>query len=124
LTTRFPDLHINVTDSYYIPFEDSNVQSVLMANNISSDGIGITETDASTANLGTIFKDNTTITSFNEFGYFTKANNSPANEMFKGCTNLESIDLSNITSISTSQFSNTAITDINAPDLISYTGYS
>lgn len=25
LTTRFPDLHINVTDSYYIPFEDSNV---------------------------------------------------------------------------------------------------
>lgn len=28
LTTRFPDLHINVTDSYYIPFEDSNVQSV------------------------------------------------------------------------------------------------
>jgi hypothetical protein len=95
-----------------------------MNNNISSDGVGITETDASTANLGTIFKDNTTITSFNEFGYFTKANNSPANEMFKGCTNLESIDLSNITSISTSQFSNTAITDINAPDLISYTGYS
>ena len=122
LTNRFNDLHINVTDSYYIPFEDSNVQSVLMANNISSDGIGITETDASTANLGTIFKDNTTITSFDEFGYFTKANNSPANEMFKGCTNLEEIDLSNMTSISSYQFSNTAITDINAPNLISYTG--
>lgn len=98
LTTRFPDLHINVTTSYYIPFEDSNVQSVLMANNISSDGIGITEADAATANLGTIFKNNTTITSFNQFKYFTRANTSPVNEMFRGCTNLSSIDLSEVTS--------------------------
>jgi hypothetical protein len=88
LTTRFPDLHINVTDSYYIPFEDSNVQSMLMANNISSDGIGITEADASTANLGTMFKNNTTITSFNEFGLFNRANDNPSNSMFEGCSSL------------------------------------
>jgi len=43
--------------------------------------------------------------------------------MFRGCTNLESIDFSNMTSISSNQFTNTAITDINAPNLISYTGY-
>ena len=122
LTTRFPDLHINVTDSYYIPFEDSNVQSVLMANNISSDGIGITETDASTANLGTIFKDNTAITSFNEFGYFSRANSSPSANMFRDCTNLEEIDLSNVTTIGDFQFFHTAITDINVPNLTQMSG--
>ena len=122
LTTRFPDLHINVTGSYYIPFEDSNVQSVLMANNISSDGIGITEGDASTANLGTMFKDNTTITSFNEFGYFTKANNQPSGEMFKGCTNLSSIDQSNITKLANRQFYGTGLTTVNMPNLQSLDG--
>jgi predicted nucleotidyltransferase component of viral defense system len=71
-----------------------------MANNISSDGIGITEADAATANLGTMFKNNTTITSFNEFGLFNRANTSPANEMFRGCTNLENINLSNVTRFS------------------------
>lgn len=110
LTARFSDLHINVTGDYYIPFEDPNVLSVLMANNISSDGIGITEGDASTANLGTIFKNNTTITSFNGFKYFTRANTSPVNEMFSGCTNLSSIDLSETTALSNREFYGTAIT--------------
>lgn len=119
LITRFPDLHINVTTSYYIPFEDSNVLSVLMANNISSDGVGITEADASTANLGTIFKNNTTITSFDGFKYFTRANTNPSDYMFQGCTNLESIDLSETLNISRSQFAQTSIKDINAPNLIS-----
>lgn len=118
LTTRFPDLHINVTNSYYIPFEDSNVQSVLMANNISSDGIAVTEEDAATATLGTMFQDNTDITSFNEFKYFTRANTNPVNGMFKGCTNLSSIDLSNVTSLSAEEFRGVAIIDINAPNLI------
>lgn len=104
LTTRFPDLHINVTGDYYIPFEDPNVESVLMANNISSDGIGITEGDAATANLGTIFKNNTSITSFNEFKYFTRANTNPSASMFEGCTNLSSIDLSEATSFSSKCF--------------------
>ena len=93
-----------------------------MANNISSDGIGITETDASTANLGTIFKDNTAITSFNEFGYFSRANSSPSANMFRDCTNLEEIDLSNVTTIGDFQFFHTAITDINVPNLTQMSG--
>lgn len=122
IAVKYPNLSITA-DSTYIYFTDPEVERVLLAAGI-GDGVGISISAAANATIGTALRGNTTITSFNEFGYFSKANNSPANEMFKGCTNLESIDLSNTTSISTYQFSQTAITDINAPDLVSYTGYN
>ena len=55
----------------------------------------ITASIAANANIGEWFKNNTSITSFDEFPYFTQNNmygGSPFT--FEGCTNLESIDLS------------------------------
>ena len=119
LTNRFDDLHINVTDSYYIPFEDSAVLNVLLANNIGSDGIGVTEAEAANATLtSAMFKNNTDITSFDEFKYFTKANTNPPNQLFLGCSNLSSIDLSNVTTLSNEEFKQTALTNIVLPENI------
>ena len=112
LTDRFHDLHINVTDSYYIPVEDSAVLNVLLANNI-GDGVGITEAEAANATFtSSTFQGNTDITSFNGFKYFTKANTNPPNQLFSDCTNLTSIDLSNVTALSQSEFKNTALTSV------------
>ena len=113
LTGRFNDLHINVTDSYYIPFEDSAVLNVLLANNIGSDSIGVTEAEATNSTLtSAMFKNNTDITSFDEFKYFTKANTNPPNQLFMGCSNLSSVDLSNVTTLSSEEFRGTAITSV------------
>ena len=107
LTNRFDDLHINVTYSYYIPFEDSAVLNILLANNIGSDGIGVTEAEAANATFTIgFFENNTDITSFNTFNLFTKANTNPPSNLFYNCTNLTSIDLSNITTCSSWEFRN------------------
>ena len=120
LTNRFDDLHINVTDSYYIPFEDSAVLNVLLANNIGSDGIGVTEAEATNATLtNSMFQGNMDITSFNTFKYFTKANNNPPAELFRSCNNLASVDMSNITALSASEFRATSLTSINIPEGVS-----
>ena len=117
LTDRFHDLHINVTDSYYIPFEDSAVLNVLLANNIGSDGIGVTEAEAANATLTTaMLKNNKDITSFDEFKYFTKANTNPPNQLFMGCSNLSSVDLSNVTTLSSEEFRETALTSVVLPE--------
>lgn len=79
-----------------IHFADTNVKSVLLANaNINTNGdneISYDEAAAVSNNtFGTIFKNNTSITSFDEFQYFGVTQ--LASEAFKGCTNLESIVL-------------------------------
>ena len=86
MATKFPNLNIS-TDSTYIHFDDSEVERVLLANGI-GDGTGISLQDAANANLGTIFKNNTTVASFNEFGRFNRANDNPSNSMFEGCSSL------------------------------------
>ena len=100
------DLNINVTGSYYIKFQDSEVSRIL--NDQYGDGFGITETAASSiSSIGNIFKNNTTIEYFDEFKYFTNitkiTNLSSAyyssDGDFFGCTNLKSIDLTNIIGI-------------------------
>ena len=84
--------------SKYIEFADPEVFRVLMANGVSSDGIGITVADAeAVTDIGTWFKDNTEITSFDEFEKFTGVTNL-GHQAFNGCTNLVSIDCSNIKS--------------------------
>ena len=117
LNNRFgPELKIEV-QKYYIDFEDPEVERLL--SKYVGNGQGVSLEDAANCNLNLLFKDNTTITSFNEFGYFTKANTNPVNSMFAGCTNLSSIDLSETTAFSRYEFQYTAITDINAPNLTS-----
>ena len=120
IAVKYPNLSITA-DSTYIYFADPEVERVLLAAGI-GDGVGISISAAANATIGTALCENTTITSFNEFGYFSRANSSPSANMFRDCTNLEEIDLSNVTTIADHQFSNTAITDINAPNLVSYTG--
>ena len=57
--------------AHYIPFADSNVEAVLLANGV-GDGLGITYKDAAkVTSISTWFKGNVDITSFNELQYFT-----------------------------------------------------
>lgn len=82
-----------IADDGYIHFEDPNVLQVLLNAGI-GDGIGITIEDATSANLGTLFKNNSVIVSFDEFKYFTRPNTTVD---FTNCSNLERIDLTNCT---------------------------
>ena len=106
LETKFPNLHINVTGSRYIKFKDNQVLNVLLANGI-GDGTGITEADTSSVtNLNTWFKDNTSITSFDELQKFTGLTEIASNA-FNGCTNLGSISFpATVTKINGNAFEN------------------
>lgn len=96
-----------VAPSKYIAFADAEVERVLMANGVSSDGIGITKEDAAkVTSIGTWFNGNTAITSFDEFKYFTGVTTlsqsipSTAVGAFYNCTNLQSITIpSSVTKI-------------------------
>lgn len=82
----------------YIQFEDKAVEAICVAN-WSSDGVGLTEEDAAAVtSIGTTFKGNTEITSFDELRYFTGVTTINANA-FKGCTALRKISFENITKV-------------------------
>lgn len=79
----------------YLYFADDAVKEVLIANGVSSDGVGITTADvAKVASIGTWFKGNTSIKYFDEFEKFTglKANIN-VHGFFRDCTSLISIKL-------------------------------
>jgi hypothetical protein len=83
----------------YIQFEDKAVEAICVAN-WSSDGIGLTEEDAAAVTtIGTTFKENTEITSFDEFRYFTGVSRlgtqswSTDDAPFYKCTSLRTIKL-------------------------------
>lgn len=125
LNTQFaPNFTITVPDTgKYIYFEDSAVETALMNANVSTDGIGISVQDANRATLtSSTFAGNSTITSFNGFSYFTRANTNPPNNLFQNCSSLSQIDMSNITTIAQNEFRATAIEDVNAPNLALLTG--
>lgn len=78
------------TESYKLRILDPYVKSVLLGLNIGSNST-ITQPDAATAVFGNAFQNNTDITEFDEYKYFTtQSSSSPS---FKNCTNLVSIDL-------------------------------
>lgn len=117
LRTKFPKLTIQVIDNnYYIRFKDPEVLKVLIANGI-GDSVGITTVQAKNTNVGTMFKSNTSITSFDEFPAFQQT---LQNSAFFGCTNLQSIDLSKATNIGNSAFKDctSLVMDINCPNLV------
>ena len=117
LRTKFPKLTIQVIDNnYYIRFKDPEVLKVLIANGV-GDSVGITTAQAKNTNVGTMFKNNTSITSFDEFPAFQQT---LQNGAFFGCTNLQSIDLSQATYINDSAFKDctSLVIDINCPNLI------
>ena len=117
LRTKFPKLTIQIIDNnYYIRFKDPEVLKVLIANGV-GDSAGITTVQAKNTNIGTMFKSNTSITSFDEFSAFSPT---IQNSAFFGCTNLQSIDLSKATHIEGSAFKDctSLVMDINCPNLI------
>lgn len=107
----------NIVD--YIIFADPEVLRVLLANGVGADG-GITEEQAAAVtSIGTWFKGNTVIETFDEFGEFTNAQAIPANA-FNGDTALKSINLSKATSIGSSTFYNCTsleLENLNLPNL-------
>lgn len=102
---RFSNLRIDVTNGYYIPFEDPNMQAYLNSIGVGSNG-GVTTTEASTVTV-VANSQNTTVTKFNELKYFTSITESKdgwngtdsGNCRFMGWTALEEIDISNFTSL-------------------------
>lgn len=87
-----------------ITFADPAVEAICLAN-FDTDGNGVlmkSEAEAVTS-LGMKFNSNTEITSFMELAQFGSVNILASNE-FKACSNLESIDLSNIKNIDKGAF--------------------
>ncbi len=112
----------------FIKFDDPEVLSILRANGVdtNSDG-GITKEEAAAVtSIGTWFKGNTAITSFEEFKYFTGITTISAypNGAFAGCTNLNKITLpTSLTNIDWQSFMNTSLANINFNDSLTSIGY-
>ena len=118
-----PNLTITVPDAgKYIYFEDNEVEAVLVAAGISTDGVGITRNDAANATLtSSTFQGNTVIKTFDEFEYFTNANINPPSNLFKNCSKLKTINLKNVTKVSTGEFSGCTSLEIDSEQLSNLT---
>ena len=104
LTTKFKNLQINVTDGKYIRFEDKEVEKICATN--WGDGIGITAAQAAAvSSIGTKFKGNTEIVSFNELKQIANVN-CLLSHSFEGCSLLQSINIDNIQTIGEYSFYN------------------
>lgn len=107
------------SDNVYIPFADDAVKKICATK--WGDGVGLTYPKAAAVtSLGTTFKGNTTITTFEELKEFGVT--SLWESVFNGCTSLTKIDLSKIISIGSSAFYNCTsleIEDLSLPNLTS-----
>ena len=106
--------------AHYIPFADSNVEAVLLAKGV-GDGLGVTYKDAAkVTSISTWFKDNGVITSFDELKYFKNITTLGAST-FKGCLNLEKVNLDNIVKLTgydgAGAFYNSGIKEVSLPKL-------
>ena len=113
LTTDYPNLYI-AADNYYMAFDDPAVESVF-ANGDYGDGIGITEANANritklTQSSG-FFRNNKSIEHFDELSQFVNLKMIES-YTFLGCSNLKTIDLSNITSLGTNVFDGCSLISI------------
>lgn len=113
LEAELPELSINITGGKYIRFADPAVLAVLndsrYASTFHSDGVGITSaaalliTSLSPDFYTHPFKENADIVSFDELAKLSNVTSLSACEFYRD-TNLESIDLKNISSISDACF--------------------
>lgn len=106
----------------YIIFADAEVERVLMANGL-GDGTGITKQEAKgVTSIGTWFKENTTITSFDELRFFTGVTTTSIQAMMN-CTALKSIDLRNVTNLESSVFNGcTSLENITGTEAVTQIG--
>ena len=94
---QYPNLELNVAGGFYVRFADKAVEDICVTN--WGDGIGITEAQAAAVtSVGTKFRGNTTITTFDEFSKFTNITEFPENgygdmNAFSKCTALRTITL-------------------------------
>lgn len=103
----------------YIIFQDPQVEAICMSK--WGDGVGVKVSRvAAVGNIGITFRQNTSITSFNELRYFTGltyiygASNSIIYGAFYGCTSLKEVTLPNtIAEIRGGAFANSGIETIN-----------
>jgi hypothetical protein len=94
LNDTFDEFTVTAT-TYTLAFEDSAVETLCVSNWGSNGGVTANQL-ALVSTTGDVFKNNTDITKFNEFRYFTNVNSFS----FKGSTNLREVTLpSNKTSI-------------------------
>ena len=126
-----------------IPFEDDVVKSICVEKWGSWYGGGIKgvegeitrEQAAVVTSLGTVFMNNTEITTFNELVYFTNVKTLAAGTggSFNSCTSLRSINLENITAIrgntgttgnTSSPLNYTALTELYLPNLVTVSQYA
>lgn len=102
-------LALTITGQYFLRFADLAVIAVLNDNGVGSDG-GVTKEQAeAVTSIGTWFKGNTVITSFDELEYFTGISKLSV-VAFEDCTMLRSVKLPPITSVAGGAFRNTALT--------------
>lgn len=90
IRAKYPDLYIT-SDNIYIKFADSAVENVLK--NSIGDGIGVTVAQAqatTNSQISDLFNNNTNITQFDEFRFFTSVTIMP---IFNNCTNLQHIQI-------------------------------
>lgn len=86
---------------FYCSYADPNVLSVLIANGVSSDGVGITaEDEEKVTSISYWFSGNTIIETFDELGRFVNVT-ALGKAAFKNCTLLKSIDISRMTELDT-----------------------
>lgn len=89
---------------YYVKFEDPEVKRVLMAKVTPNDGVGLTtEQIEKVTSIGTWFKENKVIETFDELKKFTNVASLVENA-FRYCTALRSIDLGNIATLGRMSF--------------------
>lgn len=106
LTTDYPNLYITA-DNYYMAFDDPAVESIF-ANGDYGDGVGITEANANRITKliqSSGFRNNKSVEHFDELSQFVNLK-TIYEYTFAGCSNLKTIDLSNITSLGTNVFQN------------------
>lgn len=99
---------------------DAEVFRILMSKGVSSDGVGITKEDAAkVTSIGTWFKGNTAIVSFDELIYFTSVTKLE-NGAFQGCTALRSIDLGNVSSLGSDAFNKSGLEAVISVGAVTY----
>lgn len=123
INSVFPNLNITGIVAYYITFADDEAKRVMLQ--VVGDSNGITEAQAaSLSTMGrpnapavSLFYQNTVVTSFNEFTYFTGIRNITQG-LFQGCTNLRSVVMpKNITGTWSETFQGcTRLTSVNLPN--------
>lgn len=115
LTEHFENLNIEVTGDYYIENNDPATQNKL--DSLSSDGIGLTITQANAkTDIGSAFLNCTTLTDASFLQYFT--GNPNLYKTFKGCTSLQTVVFpNNLTTISGYTFDGcTSLSSITLPE--------